>query len=66
MQALQDPALDSVGRDEVEDQAILELAIPMDTPHALLEAVRVPGDVVVEENVAALKVDALARSLRGY
>jgi hypothetical protein len=37
----------------------------MDAAHPLLEAVRVPGDVVVEEDVADLKVDPLARSLGG-
>src|SRR3972149_1567906 len=37
----------------------------MDAPHPLLEAVRVPWDVVVEENVADLEVDALARGFGG-
>ena len=51
-QPLQDAALDGVGRDEVEDQAVLALAVAVDAAHPLLEAVRVPGDVVVEEDVA--------------
>ncbi len=56
-------ALDGVGRDEVEDQAILALAVAVDASHPLLQAVRVPRDVVVEEDVADLKVDAFASSL---
>src|SRR5439155_13556985 len=47
------------------DQAVLPLAVAVDAPHSLLEAVRVPGDVVVEEDVADLKVDALTRRLGG-
>ena len=37
----------------------------MDAAHPLLEAVRVPGDVVVEQDVANLEVNALARRLGG-
>ena len=62
-QPLQDMALDRVGRDEVEDQAVLALAVAVDASHPLLQAVRVPRDVVVEEDVADLKVDALAGGL---
>ncbi len=64
-QPLQHPPLDGVGRDEVEDQAVLALAVAMDAPHPLLQAVRVPRDVVVEEDVADLKVDAFAGGLGG-
>ena len=64
-QALQNPALDRVRRDEVEDQAVLALAVAVDAPHPLLQAVRVPRDVVVEEDVADLKVDAFAGGLGG-
>jgi hypothetical protein len=64
-QPLQDAALDGVGGHEVEDQAVLALAVAVDAAHPLFEAVRVPGDVVVEEDVADLKVDALARGLGG-
>ena len=35
-------------------------------PHALLQAVGVPRDVVVEQDVAALQVDALARGFGGH
>ena len=64
-QPLQDAAFDGVGGHEVEDQAVLALAVAVDAAHPLLEAVRVPGDVVVEEDVADLEVDALARGLGG-
>ena len=64
-QPLQDAAFDGVGGHEVEDQAVLALAVAVDAAHPLLEAVRVPGDVVVEEDVADLKVDPLARGLGG-
>ena len=37
----------------------------MDTAHTLLKAVWVPGDVVVEQDVANLKVDSLASRLCG-
>ena len=64
-QPLEDAALDGVGGDEVEDQAVLALAVAVDAAHPLLEAVGVPGDVVVEQDVAELEVDALARGLGG-
>ena len=61
--ALKDAALDGVSGHEVEDQAILGLTITVDAAHPLFEAVGVPGDVVVEQDVAALEVDALASRL---
>jgi acetyl esterase/lipase len=64
-QTLKHPPLDRVRRDEVEDQAVLALAVPANAPHPLLEAVRIPWNVVIEEDVADLKVDAFAGSLRG-
>ena len=64
-QPLQDPTLDGVGRDEVEDQAVEPLSVAVDTAHSLFEAVRIPRDVVVEEDVAALQVDAFAGRLGG-
>jgi len=33
----------------------------MDAAHSLFETVRVPRDIIVEEHVAALQVDALTR-----
>jgi len=64
-QTLQDLALDRVGGDEVEDQVVLALAVAVDAAHALFEAVGVPGDVVVEEDVADLQIDAFACGLGG-
>ena len=63
---LEDPAFDGVRGHEVEDQAVLGLAVAVDAAHPLLQPVRVPGDVVVEEDVADLEVDALARRLGGH
>ena len=54
------PSLDRVRRYEVEDETVFALSVPVDPTHPLFEAVGVPGDVVVEEDVAALKVDAFA------
>ena len=62
-QALEDMPLDRVRGDEIEDQAVLLLTVAVDAPHALLEAIRIPRDVVVEEDVADLQVDPLARGL---
>ena len=56
-------ALDGVGRDEVEDQAVFRLAVAMDASHPLFQPVGVPRDVVVEQDVAALEVDAFAGRL---
>ena len=63
VQPLKDPALDRVCGHEVEDQAVLALAVAVDAAHPLLETVRVPGDVVVEEDVADLEVDAFAEAV---
>ena len=65
MEALQHTALDGVGRHEIEDEAVLALSIAVDSPHPLLEPVRIPGNVVVEQDVAHLEVDALARRFSG-
>ena len=43
----------------------MALAVAMDAAHPLFKAVWVPGDVVVEEHMAALKVDALPGRFRG-
>src|SRR5438552_905561 len=62
-ESLKDLPLDRVRRDEVEDQAIAPLPISMDPTHPLFQPVRIPGNVVIEEDVANLKVDPFARSL---
>ena len=65
-QPLEDPAFDGVRGHEVEDEAVLPLAVAMDAAHALFEAVGVPGDVVVEQDIADLEVDAFAGRLGGH
>jgi hypothetical protein len=60
----EDLAFDGIRRNEVENQAIFELPVPMNPAHALFEPVRIPRDIVVEQNVTALEVDALARGFR--
>src|SRR5690606_6990435 len=60
-QTTKDVALDGVRRDKVENEAVLPLAVPVNAPHPLFEAVGIPRNVVVEEDVAHLEVDALAR-----
>ena len=51
-------------RDEIENQAVARLTIAMDTAHPLFQPIGVPRNVVVEHDVAALKIDALASGLR--
>ena len=47
-------ALPRVSRDEVENQTVLTLTISVNPP-------QIPRDVVIEQDVADLEVDALAR-----
>src|SRR5439155_7891372 len=54
-------AFDSILRKEIEDEAILRLAVAMYAAHALFESVRVPRNIVVEQDMTALEVDAFAR-----
>ncbi len=60
------PAFSRVGCHEVEDEAVLLLAVAMDTAHSLLQTDGVPGDVVVDHQPAELEVDALAGCLGGH
>src|ERR1041385_6357325 len=64
-QSLKNPTLDGVRRNKIEDQTIMLLAVPMDAAHTLLKAIRVPGNVVIEQDVAALEVDAFAGCFGG-
>ena len=64
-QALVDVALAGFGGDEIPEVADLGLADAVDTAEALLEAVGVPGQVVVDHEVGALEVDALAGGVGG-
>ena len=65
-QPLQHMAFHGVRRHEVDDEAVFGLPVAVDAPHALFQAVGVPRDVVVEQDAAALQVDALAGGLGGY
>ena len=51
--------------DQVPEVADLGLADAVDAAEALLEAVGVPRQVVVDHQVGALEVDALARGVGG-
>ena len=59
-QALEDLALAGVRGDEVPQVADLGLADAVDATEALLDAVGVPGQVVVDHQVGALQVETLA------
>ena len=65
-QALEDLALAGLVGHQVPEVADLGLADAVDAPEALLDAVRVPGQVVVHHQVGALQVDALARGVGGH
>ena len=58
-------AFASIGRDEVEDEAVLLLAVTVDAAHALLQPDRVPRDVVVNHQPAKLQVDPFAGGFGG-
>ena len=60
-----DVALAGLLGDEVPEVADLGLADAVDAAEPLLEAVGVPGQVVVDHQVGALEVDALARGVGG-
>src|SRR6266704_2857392 len=57
-QPLENVSLDGVGCDKVKNQAVLRLEVTMDSPHPLLQAIWIPWNVVVEQDMAALQVDA--------
>ena len=63
-QAAEDVAFAGLLGDEVPEVADLRLADAVDAPEALLDAVGVPGQVVVDHQVGALEVDALAGGVR--
>ena len=64
-QLVQDAAFHRVRGDKVEDQTVRGLAVAVDSAHPLLKAIGIPRNIVIEEDVAALKVDALAGGLGG-
>src|SRR5688572_22783134 len=59
-QFMQYAAFASVGRNEIKDQAILLLAVSVDSTHALLKAHRIPRHVVINHEPAELQVDTFA------
>ncbi len=65
-QLLHHPSLAGLGRDKIEDETILFLAIPVDAAHTLLQAHRIPGDVEVNHQPTELQVNALAGRFGGY
>jgi len=56
---------DGVRRDEIEDQAIFCLKVTMNSSHPLLQPIGIPRDVIVEQDVTALEVDAFPGSFGG-
>ena len=64
-QALEHLALAGLVGHQVPEVADLGLPDAVDAPEALLDAVRVPGQVVVHHEVGALQVDALPRRVGG-
>ena len=63
-QPLEHLALTGLERDQVPHVADLGLADPVDASEALLDPVRVPGQVVVHEQMSALQVHALPGRVR--
>src|SRR5262249_34829549 len=53
-QTLQHTTLDGISSHKIEDQTIALLAIAVNAAHALLQSIRIPGNVIVEQDVAAL------------
>src|SRR5256885_1022003 len=53
-------AFNRVCGNKVENQTVFGLAVTMDTSHPLLKPVRIPGNVVVKEDMAGLEIDTLA------
>ena len=64
-QARVDFAFAGVGGDDVPQVAHFRLADPVDTAKALLDLVRVPWQIVVHHQMAALKVHAFAGGIVG-
>ena len=62
---MQDAAFAGVLGHEVEDQAVVFLAVAVDAADALFQADGVPGDVEVDHQPAELQVDAFAGGFGG-
>ena len=61
--AVEDLALAGIAGDEIPDVHLVVLPVAVDASHPLLQAVGIPGDVVVDHQRAELQVDALTRGL---
>ncbi len=64
-QLLEHAAFAGVAGHEIEDDAVVLLAVPVDTPDPLFEPDGVPRDVVVDHLGAELEVDPFAGGLGG-
>src|SRR5207249_8660114 len=62
---MENSAFPSVLSDQVVHPDITVLPIAMDPPHPLLQAVRVPGDVPVDEVPTELEIDTFPGSICG-
>src|SRR5262249_53366337 len=65
-QTLQHAPLDGIGSHKIEDQTIALLAIAVNTTHTLLKPIRIPGNVIVEQDMAALQVNPFTSRLSGH
>ena len=63
-QFLQHLAFSRIVCHHIEDYYIILLAITVNTTHALLQAIRIPGNIPVDEQAAELKVNTFACSIR--
>ena len=62
---LHDPAFPRIGRNEIQDQTVLLLAVTVDAAHALFKPDKIPGNIVIDHQPAELKVDAFAGGFGG-
>jgi len=64
--AFVDLAFPRLGRHEIPEVAHLGLANTVDASETLLQAVGIPGEIVIDHQMGALEVDALPRRIRRY
>ena len=65
-QAVVDIAFAGLLGDEIPEMAHLRLPDPVNATEALLQPIRIPGQVVVHHQVGVLEVDAFAGGIRGH
>ncbi len=63
---MQNHPLAGRGGNQVVDVDLVALTVTVDAAHPLLQPSGVPGQIVVEHQVAELQIDALAGSLGGH